>query len=95
MYAGTGDMVAGIGGKLNLFDFKSSKDGRVYDEVELQLSAYGEAFGKPCGLIAVGLAEDGTYTHKKVENKYDTFLSVKRIWEWKNAAKCEKVGYKV
>jgi hypothetical protein len=47
-YGGTCDLIAEIGGEVWLLDWKSSKsvawaDGKVYDEMRLQLAAYARA----------------------------------------------------
>jgi len=94
-YAGTLDLYAKINGKLSVVDFKTNKKGNVYDEVGLQLSAYAHAIpDKIDNLIAVGLSEDGTYTHKEFKGNIDVFLKLKDVWVWKNQELCEKVGYK-
>lgn len=93
-YAGTLDMLIKNSDKLTVVDFKTNKKGNLYDEVDLQLSAYSHALDGVTGMIAVGLAEDGNYTQKTVEDKFDTFLKVKDIWYWKNEDKCKKIGYK-
>lgn len=98
-YAGTLDLLAKIGGRLHLIDFKTNKDGNLYDEVELQLSAYYNALqeeGVPVEeMAAVGLSENGNYTLKTCENQFDKFLSCKSLWEWKNKELCKKIGYTI
>lgn len=96
-YGGTLDKFAKIQGKRDVIDFKTNKEGNIYDEVGLQLSAYKqgliEAGEKVDGMRAVALAEDGSFAEKTFEDKLDIFLKVKDIWVWKNQKKCEKVGY--
>jgi hypothetical protein len=97
-YAGTLDMLGKIGGRTYVIDFKTNKDGNVYDEVSLQLSAYKQALFeqdiKVDGLMAVAVSPTGTYTAKVMNDNLDVFLSALKLWVWKNKDVCEKVGYK-
>jgi len=97
-YAGTLDLLAEINGIKCLIDVKTNKDANLYDEVQLQLSAYkqgleeaGESVER---MYALALGENGDYNFKQFEPDLDTFLSAKRLWEWQNKAKCKKVNYK-
>ena len=91
-YAGTLDVKALIGGRKVLIDFKTSKDGAVYDEAHLQLSAYCEAEGTKKAFI-VGLGENGNYQHVEAQLNFDVFLAAKKIWEFKNRKQLETLGY--
>lgn len=101
-YAGTLDMLANIGGKPHVVDFKTSKNGKVYMESELQVSAYCSAL-QEAGIevndaVVVGLGEDGSYTHRVVERIGENqiaFLAVQRLWYFLNREVCEKLGYKM
>lgn len=101
-YAGTMDMVANIAGVPYIIDIKTGKG--IYDEVELQLSAYGEALvekGKPMHKLAVLLLEKGAdgeatgnYIFKTVKPRFKEFLAAKTLWTWLNEDKNKKYGYK-
>lgn len=105
-YAGTLDLLARIGTRPNIIDFKTNKDGNLYDEVELQLSAYYKAlqeetknaFGsdndRDFVLMAVGLSEGGNYQIRTISPNVESFLAAKRLWIWKNKDLCKEVGYK-
>lgn len=92
-YAGTLDIIAVVNGVKMLIDVKTNKDGSVYDEVGLQLSAYKHALGEDLPTYALALGGDGSYTFKKMNDVYDYFLAAKSLWEWQNKSKCESVGY--
>ena len=102
-YAGTLDLLANINGKPHIIDFKTNKDGALYDEVELQLSAYYKAlvestngFAKSDNgyeLMAVGLSENGNYQAKTFLTDVEPFLSALSLWVWKNKELCKKMGY--
>lgn len=96
-YAGTCDMLVKKDGKLYLVDFKTNKDGNIYNEVELQASAYKNALHEEGveidEMIAVALSEKGEYTQKTLPDRFDIFLKVKDLWVWKNQEDCRKVGY--
>lgn len=96
-YAGTIDMIANLNGENVVIDIKTNKDGNVYPEAFLQVSAYINALNEAKldikrGFV-VALSESGKYTCKEVEYCFDEFLSAKHLWEWTNKAKCEKLGY--
>lgn len=91
-YAGTLDLKAKIGGEECLIDFKTSKDGKVYDEAHIQLSAYCKAEGTPRGFI-IGLGENGNYNHVEADLDFEVFLASKKIWEFKNRKMIESIGY--
>lgn len=97
-YAGTLDMLAKVGGKLHVVDFKTSKTGETYMEAELQVSAYAKALGNIEGAIIVGLGENGKYTHKNVvemDRLYKAFIACRDLWYFLNKEDSEKVGYKL
>jgi hypothetical protein len=95
----------GIGGKYDIYckkngkywlvDGKSGKD--IYPEAWLQLSAYKEIFienGMPVDEIAVLLLQkNGKYRFEKGVSDFQTYLAVKKLWEWQNQDLCQKVGY--
>jgi len=101
-YAGTMDMVATIDGQPYIIDVKTGKG--IYNEVELQLSAYNEALveqGKKPHKLAVLLLEKGddglptgSYTFKTVKPRFKEFLACKTLWKWLNEEKIKKYGYK-
>lgn len=95
-YAGTTDLIATIGGETWLLDYKTSKDGRVYDEAKLQLAAYAAAdfilpYGPhpepvPMPAIAhtgvVALCEDGTWSLTETHAPLEVFLALMQVWTW-------------
>jgi len=95
-YAGTLDMLAKIGGKLYVIDFKTSKSGETYIEAELQVAAYLKALGEATDTMIVGLSEKGKYTVKNIANideTYKAFLATKQLWEYLNRDTLEKINY--
>jgi len=96
-YAGTLDILMRLNGKLYVLDIKTSKDGAVYDEVELQTSAYINALREEGleieGGYALGIGEKGKTTFKGLDYNINTFLHMQAIWLWKNKADCKTVGY--
>ncbi len=96
-YAGTLDFLCKLNGKVCLIDMKTNKDGRLYPEIQLQLSAYTNALQeegiKVEEMYGLALAEDGTYTFKPFNYELEPFLACKRVYEWKNKSSLEKVGY--
>lgn len=77
-YAGTTDLIVELNGELWIIDFKTSKG--LYTSHELQLSAY-----KHCGYNAkLGLLKlnEDSYEFKEVEDKFDLFLAVKKIFDY-------------
>ena len=95
--AGTTDGGILLEGKNYLVDFKTNKDGNVYKETALQLSAYARMVrrsGKTVdGIMAVGLSDHGTYKMEKLNENFDIFLKVKDLYCWLNKDALEKVGY--
>ena len=96
-YAGTYDLVCKLNGTddIWLIDVKTGK--AIYDEVELQLSAYKQALSEEginvtrMGVIL--LTEDGDPEWKEKTEKYDigSFLNAKGLWEWKNKGLVKKI----
>lgn len=85
-YAGTCDLVCEINGQTSVLDWKTGKN--IYNDAQLQLSAYGHA-AKEMGLVekvdtlvVVLFKEDGSYMVKQFTPDLDTFLSLKKVWEW-------------
>lgn len=104
MYRGTADMRVKLNGDkgVMLIDVKTGKG--IYDEVQLQLSAYKQAFeeeGQKIDRMGVLLLETGkdnkptgNYKFETKTYDFDTFLAVKKLWEWQNKELCFKVDYK-
>lgn len=94
-YAGTLDMVAAVGSKKHVIDFKTNKDGSIYDEAHMQVSAYlncDNMQGFDGGFI-VALAPDGTYQQQVCRNGYRAFLSAMDLYVFMNYAKLKKLGW--
>lgn len=99
--AGTLDMYAKIGDKMYVLDIKTGRD--IYDESELQLSAYAHAMrleGKPVDSIGVVLLEigadklpTGNFKFATRTENHATFLHVKAVYEWQQREKLIKAGY--
>lgn len=89
-YAGTCDMIIKLNGsnELMVIDAKTSKDGAIYKESELQVSAYMHALkeeGMKVNRAAVlALSETGTYNFKLADNEIDAFLACLKLWKWAN-----------
>jgi hypothetical protein len=95
-YAGTLDMIANIGGKRYVIDFKTNKDGNVYTEAHMQVSAYINAddmIGIDGGVI-VSLAEDGTYTHQIAKNGFRAFINALELYAFINYGDLMKLKWK-
>jgi hypothetical protein len=90
-YAGTIDFICEIEGVCWIIDFKTSQN--IWTEQELQLSAYKHAFLEEATIndenleIRLGILQLGYWRNKKkykfteIEDKFDLFLSSKKIWE--------------
>ena len=80
-YAGTVDAVAEVNGEFGVIDFKTSK--RLYDEYDLQVSAYGEAiediYGRDCeaSWLLRFDKEDGSFESKQLlgEDHAENFMA--------------------
>jgi hypothetical protein len=96
-YAGRLDLVANVNGKKCLIDIKTNEKARLFEEVQLQLSAYEQALKEAGETVeacyGLSLGEGGIYTFKEFETDIKPFLSCKDLWVWKNKSKCKKVGY--
>ena len=96
-YAGTMDILGEHNGELCIIDVKTSKDGTIYPEAELQISAYWNALQEIGTDIQAGyvlaLGANGKYQFKQVEYQLEAFLACKKLWTWKNKDKCQAVGY--
>ena len=102
-YKGTCDLLATLGDSEDVYviDVKTGK--YIYDEVELQLSAYKQSLneqGQKADRLAVLLLETGkdneptgNYIFATRDYKFKEFLAAKTLWEWQNKETCYKVGY--
>lgn len=93
-YAGQYDMLAEIGGKKYVIDFKTSKKGEVYDEAHMQVSAYIHCLEGVKDGIIVALAEDGHYTAKTCRNGFEAFKHALGLYVFINEDKLAKYGWK-
>jgi hypothetical protein len=92
-YAGTVDRIFVIDGKPYIVDFKTSKN--IWPEHRLQLSSYKHALiemgmpgAKDLGMmiLQVGYKLNRLgYKETEIEDKFDTFLAVKKIWADENS----------
>ncbi len=93
-YAGTIDLICRINGQLYLVDFKISN--QIWPEYELQLSGYFhlevdlEKLGikkeewekRKLAILQLGYAKNkNNWKFTEVEDQFDLFLAVKKIWE--------------
>lgn len=97
-YAGTLDKIVKVknSDRLVILDVKTSKS--IYDEYFLQLSAYKNAcienrLVKEADIAVIRLTDKGNYGFAYGDYDLETFLAIKKIWEWKNKDKLLKVGY--
>lgn len=88
-YAGTLDMVVSREEDGNeerwLIDFKTGS--RIYNETQLQLSAYQSAYNflhdeRVDKIGCLRLASDGSYEFVEFKPDLETFLAVLRLWRW-------------
>jgi len=96
-YAGTADLIARVGPKTFVIDYKTSK--AVYDEYRLQVEAYRRctmailsdgtrvALKSPItdGGAVVLLKDDGTFAWQEVTSDHTVFLAAMIIFQWKQA----------
>lgn len=98
-YAGTVDLIANRNNQNIVIDVKTNKDGNLYDEVELQASAYMQALNEDNQNIekiyGLALAPTGKYTFKQLEYNLKPFLSALQLYVWKNKDFLRKTGYPV
>jgi genome maintenance exonuclease 1 len=92
-YAGTADLIAKVGDKLAIIDWKTSKF--VFDEMQLQLVAYahcdtgilidGTRFATtyPDIQAIVLLRDNGTFLWAPLNGDFEAFLAAKRLWLWR------------
>ena len=96
-FGGTLDLLAMVRDRKCLIDVKTNEGANIYDEVQLQLSAYAQGLleeGEPVDEIwALSLGVDGSFKFKQFQSDLDTFLNAQALWVWNNKAKCKKVGY--
>lgn len=96
-YAGTLDHIIKLkSGELVLIDIKTGK--RIYDDAGIQISAYYEALAemypekvRPKRQMILQLKSDGTYTLAEMNVPIEVFLSLKKVWSWKQTL--ENNGY--
>ncbi len=97
-YAGTLDLLAEVLGHTCLIDVKTNPEANIYNEVQLQLSAYKQGLLEEeievDRMYALALGDKGNYNFKPFESDLPVFLSAKKLWEWDNKAKLLKVSYK-
>lgn len=94
-YAGTLDAIIELNGQKYVIDFKTSKDGTVYQEAHLQVSAYINCLPDVKGGIIVGLAADGTYNHQVCKDGFKAFVHALELYKFLNQDKLIKLGYKI
>jgi hypothetical protein len=94
--AGTLDLlVKNTTGELMVIDVKTGKD--IYLDAHIQTSAYKEMCVengvpvKSSGILLLG--EDGTYKFAIGENRFDTFLACKKLYETINDKTLLKINY--
>lgn len=92
-YAGTMDMIADIGGRRYVIDFKTSKDGTVYTEAHMQVSAYQRCVPGVDGGVIVGLSPEGKYNHVQAKDGFKPFLNALELYKFINQDKLLKLGY--
>jgi len=92
-YAGTLDALIELNGEKYVVDFKTSKDGHIYTEAHLQVSAYIKCEPDVKGGIIIGFAEDGTYNHTICKPGFDAFIHALELYKFLNQEKLMKVGY--
>lgn len=82
-YAGTVDLICKIDEQLWIVDFKTGQN--IWAEYELQLSAYKQALDLPdakLAILQVGYKRNKKlYKFTEIDDKFDLFLSAKKIWE--------------
>lgn len=95
-YAGTLDSLARVNGKLEILDYKTSKD--FFETYQLQLMAYlvavremGLYVNEPIGRRVIRLGRDDgeieTVSFDDAEGDYKAWLSALRLYRWNKKAK--------
>ncbi len=90
-YAGTGDLLCKIDGRIWLIDMKTSQ--QVWPEHELQVSAYAHAlpeelrtFPPALGILQIGYRRnERRWKLTEVPDQFDLFLAAKEIWKKETA----------
>lgn len=90
-YAGTGDLLCKIDGRVWLIDLKTSQ--QVWPEHELQVSAYAHAlpeelraFPPALGILQVGYRRnERRWKLTEIADHFDLFLAAKEIWKKETA----------
>ena len=87
-YAGTIDLILKINNELWIIDVKTSK--AIWPSHKLQLSAYKHSMSTPneykIGIIHINHNQEN-YEFKEIDDIFDVFLSVKRIFEYEQNSK--------
>ncbi len=98
VYAGTADLIAKLGNRLFIIDWKTSKF--VYDEMPLQVEAYrrcdmlidsmtGERLVDQPQIADAGgvvlLRDNGTFQWTETAGDFGAFLAAKILWLWKQS----------
>lgn len=95
--AGTLDAIVKVNGKNYVVDFKTNKEGTIYPEAHLQVSAYIEALKnseeKIEGGLLVGLSKDGNYTMESCRDGYETFKHCFHLYTFLQEEKLNKIGW--
>ena len=95
-FAGTLDILGKLNTnkKLMIIDVKTGKG--IYQETELQLSAYRQALkeeGIDADISALLLREDGTYQFAEYKtDRLDQFLACYSLWRWQNEEKLKQMS---
>lgn len=92
-YAGTLDMLCAINGKKYVVDFKTSKDGSIYQEAHMQVSAYLHCLDDVEGGIIVSLSKDGKPTHQHARNGYEAFKACLKLYTFLQHDKLLALGW--
>lgn len=97
-YAGKFDLLARINGEVTLTDFKTNKDGKLYPEIQLQLSAYADTVNQTdtnvsvSRIMGVALSPTG-YNHQYFERDSVSFGHALELYKWKNKKMLTDIGY--
>jgi hypothetical protein len=91
-YAGSLDAIIELNGKRLVLDLKTNKDGNVYTEAHLQVSAYINCLPDIDGGIIVALGEDGNYSHQTCKDGFTAFIHALELYKFLNQDKLKKLG---